>query len=223
MVMVGVLLVVAPVWGSNGVDLSTLATVENFQCLVDNNSVTFVVMRGYRSYGAVDPNVKASLQNAQDAGIYFTDVYMFPCRGKSAADQANELIDYLGEDTFYGYIWVDVETNNSPGCGWTKDFQSNCKFLGDVVAQITKRGKSPGIYASTYMWTQIMGDKDACKDFSALPLWYAHYDGAQSFSDFSSFGGWEKPNYKQYKGTTSLCGTSVDLNWYPQCAGPDCI
>ncbi|MDP2434537.1 MAG: hypothetical protein Q8P67_02215 [archaeon] len=33
-------------------------------------------------------------------------------------------------------------------------------------------------------------------------------DGVASFSDFSPFGGWTKPNIKQYQGTTSLCSAS---------------
>jgi GH25 family lysozyme M1 (1,4-beta-N-acetylmuramidase) len=203
---------------SNGIDLSTLTTQQNFQCLVDNYGITFMVMRGYRSYGAIDPNVRANLQAAQDAGIFFTDVYLFPCATKSPVDQANELIDHLGEDIAYGYIWVDVETNNSPGCQWGKDFEVNCKFLVELVAQIKKRGKAPGIYASAYMWNTILGAKDSCVNFKDLPLWYAHYDNVQSFSDFTPFGGWEKPNTKQYKGTTTLCNTGVDLDWYPQCS-----
>jgi GH25 family lysozyme M1 (1,4-beta-N-acetylmuramidase) len=114
---------------SNGIDLSTLTSVENFKCLIDNYGVNFMVMRGYRSYGAIDPNVRTVLQNAQDAGIYFTDVYLFPCRSKSPVDQANELIDHLG-DMFYGYIWIDVETNSSPGCSWaTSTPEDNCKFV----------------------------------------------------------------------------------------------
>ena len=44
---------------------------------------------------------------------------------------------------------------------------------------------------------------------------YAHYDGNPSFSDFSAFGGWGKPNIKQYVGDAGLCGADVDKNWYP--------
>lgn len=213
----------AVVLASNGIDLSTLTSAESFQCLVDTQNVTFAVIRGYRSYGAVDPNVKANLKNAQDAGIYFVDVYQFPCRGKSPVDQANELIDHLGSDD-YGYIWIDVETNSSPGCSWAASTpEDNCNFLEQMVNQITKRGKSPGIYASTYMWNQIMGSASACQKFKSLPLWYAHYDKIQSFDDFVPFGGWTKPNYKQYQGTTQLCNTGVDLNWYPQCSGEKCL
>lgn len=204
-------------FAATGVDLSTLSTQENFQCMIEQYGISFLIMRGYRSYGAVDPNVKINLQRAQDAGIYFTDVYLFPCRSKSPVDQANELIDHLA-DTFYGYIYVDVETNNSPGCGWGDySFDSNCQFIEDLVNQIVKRGKSPGIYASGYMWKQILGSVTACQKFSQYPIWYPHYDKVASFSDFTEFGGWTKPNMKQYQGTTTICNTGVDFNWYPQC------
>jgi len=68
-----------------------------------------------------------------------------------------------------------------------------------------------GIYSSNSQWTPIMGGSTA---FSKYPLWYAHYDYKDNFSDFSPFGGWSKPNIKQYQGTTSLCSASVDLNYY---------
>lgn len=200
---------------TNGIDLSTLTSTENFKCLAQTHNVTFIVMRGYRSYGAVDPNVKTVLKAAQDAGIKQTDTYMFPCRNKSAVDQANELIDYLGAAT-YGTIWIDVETNNSPGCSWASfSSASNCQFLEDLTAQIVKRGKQVGIYASIHMWNTILGSSTACEKFTHFPLWYAHYDGVKAFSDFSPFGGWTKPTYKQYNGTTTLCNTGVDLNWSP--------
>lgn len=60
-----------------------------------------------------------------------------------------------------------------------------------------------------------MGSPSNCAKFSDFPLWYAHYDGIPSFSDFKPFGGWTKPTIKQYKGTSSLCGASVDLNYHP--------
>ena len=44
---------------------------------------------------------------------------------------------------------------------------------------------------------------------------YKVYDGNPSFSDFSGFGGWSKPTIKQYTGTSSFCGGSVDHDYYP--------
>lgn len=78
---------------------------------------------------------------------------------------------------------------------------------------VKAKGKNPGIYASLYMWESILGSKGACTKVGSQPLWYAHYDGNPSFSDFTPFGGWTKPTAKQYKGDTTLCGASVDLNY----------
>ena len=78
-----------------------------------------------------------------------------------------------------------------------------------------KSGKKVGIYASNYMWNSIMGGATKCTKFVDLPLWYAHYDGNPSFTDFKPFGGWISPTIKQYKGTTSMCSASVDLNYHP--------
>jgi hypothetical protein len=55
--------------------------------------------------------------------------------------------------------------------------------------------------------------------FTDLPLWYAHYDGKASFSDFSSFGGWKTPYAKQYMGDYTLCSFDVDLNYAPTWSG----
>lgn len=59
-----------------------------------------------------------------------------------------------------------------------------------------------------------MGSTSACAKFTSHPLWYAHYDGVQSFSDFTSFGGWTKPAMKQYLGDKTLCSVGVDYDWY---------
>lgn len=48
-------------------------------------------------------------------------------------------------------------------------------------------GVNYGTYASEYMWGNIMG---SCTVGGDHALWYAHYDGNPSFSDFSPFGGW---------------------------------
>jgi GH25 family lysozyme M1 (1,4-beta-N-acetylmuramidase) len=117
------------------------------------------------------------------------------------------------KDTKYNRIWLDIETNPSPNCGWTKDFDVNCKFLKDLVTAVKTSGKQVGIYASHYMWISILGGVDKCNEFTGVPLWYAHYDGVPSFADFAPFGSWKTPFAKQYKGTTNTCGGSVDLNY----------
>jgi hypothetical protein len=64
------------------------------------------------------------------------------------------------------------------------------------------------------MWQSIFGSFTACTSVASQQLWYAHYDGSASFADFQAFGGWTKPAIKQFQGTTSLCGASVDKNYY---------
>lgn len=160
--LVALALLICSSWAAHGVDLSTLTTAENFKCMMSTHNISFVVMRGYRSFGSPDPNVKAVLKAAQEAGLKVTDVYMFPCRGKSPVDQANEAVDYLAT-SIYETIWIDVETNSSPGCSWTASTGAeNCNFLEQLVARLQARGKKVGIYASAHMWQSIMGSTTAC-------------------------------------------------------------
>lgn len=65
------------------------------------------------------------------------------------------------------------------------------------------------------MWQTIFGSKTACPSVGSQQLWYAHYDGSASFSDFSAFGGWTKPNIKQFQGDQTVCGADVDKNYHP--------
>ena len=75
-----------------------------------------------------------------------------------------------------------------------------------------QREKTTGVYASESQWSEIMGL--GYTGGSRHQLWYAHYDGNPSFSDFRSFGGWTKPAIKQYEGDKSLCGVDVDYDYY---------
>lgn len=70
-----------------GLDMAGEKTTANFQCL-KSAGFDFVVIRGYRSLGILDAAATQSLINAKSAG-FATDIYMFPCRGKSASDQVD--------------------------------------------------------------------------------------------------------------------------------------
>lgn len=195
-----------------GVDVSQLFSTSTYQCM-KNNGYSFVIIRGYCSYGGLDHNAVAGLTNAKAAGL-ITDIYMFPCRGKSASAQVDEMIAGISGN-LYGMVWLDIETNPSSGCGWSSDTNSNCAFVTELINRVRSHGKVPAIYATLYMWQTIMGGRNACPAAASAQLWYAHYDNNPSFSDFASFGGWSKPNIKQYAGDTTLCGAGVDKNFYP--------
>ena len=93
--------------------------------------------------------------------------------------------------------------------------ESNCNYVQELITALENRGRAVGIYASAYMWNQIMGSRDNCQKFINYPIWYAHYDGKDNFDDWptSKFGGWTTPALKQYGGAV-LCGTTFDLSFY---------
>jgi hypothetical protein len=103
---------------------------------------TFIVARAYKSFGAFDSNAIATLVNAQKAGMTDVGVYLFPCTSstRSAESQVSEMIEGL-KNTNYNKVWIDVEANQSPNCGWTKDYDFNCNFLKSVVAAVKSHGK----------------------------------------------------------------------------------
>ena len=207
------LLLIAPSLCVLGVDVSQLFSTSTYQCM-KNNGYTFAIIRGYCSDGGVDPNIVSNLNNARGAGL-ITDIYMFPCRGKSASAQVDQMIAAI-PGNLYGMVWIDVETNPSSGCGWGSDYTGNCNYVNELINRIKYHGKVPAIYASTYMWQTIMGNTKACPAAASQQLWYAHYDNSPSFSDFGGgFGGWGKPAIKQFQGDTTLCGAGVDKNFYP--------
>ena len=137
-----------------GLDISDSMSVSTFQCF-KTNGYQFVIIRGFRSYGAVDPYVISNINNAKSAGL-IADIYMFPCRGKTASSQVDALFSGVPSSA-YGMVWIDVENNPSSGCAWGKDYTSNCAYLTDLIAKIKAKGKNPGIYASNYMWETVMG------------------------------------------------------------------
>lgn len=70
-----------------GVDVSQLFSTSTWEC-IKKAGYTFAIPRGYCSFGGIDHNAVQSLTNAKSAGLA-TDVYMFPCRGKSGTAQVD--------------------------------------------------------------------------------------------------------------------------------------
>lgn len=123
-----VLSVLSAVDCTYGVDVSQLFSVENYTCLKNSHQVTFAVARGYCSFGGMDTHVNQSLTNIKAAGLH-ADTYMFPCRGKNATAQVDDMIAHI-PGNLYETIWIDVETNPSAGCSWSDhNSTSNCQFL----------------------------------------------------------------------------------------------
>lgn len=205
--------------GNLGVDVSATISTTVASCLLSSENIAFVVPRGYQSLGKVDSQVCPSLINAYNAGVKVRDVYMFPCPtcSKSASTQVSELLSHLSSNCkqyWSGRVWLDVE---GPSNIWKGSSSANQAFYKELVDACKESGVNCGIYTSASQWQLLFGS-DSFAYGSYLPLWYAHYDGKPSFSDFSPFAGWSTPFAKQYVGDTTLCGMSVDLDYSPNWA-----
>eukprot|EP01103_Thecamoeba_quadrilineata_P005141 TRINITY_DN14979_c0_g1_i1.p1 TRINITY_DN14979_c0_g1~~TRINITY_DN14979_c0_g1_i1.p1 ORF type:complete len:219 (+),score=35.83 TRINITY_DN14979_c0_g1_i1:60-716(+) len=195
-----------------GVDIAAATTVSQFTCL-KNAGYVYAIIRCWRSTGTSDPNAPHSIANAWDGGMKDVDVYFFPCVGKSATTQVQDAVSFLKQsNSKYGQMWFDIESNPSSGCGWTSSTTTNCNFLGSLLSEARALGVKPGVYSSASQWSSIMGS--SCTIGKSYPLWYAHYNNAPNFNDFSPFGGWTRPNMKQYEGDKTVCSVGVDLDYY---------
>ena len=203
---------IGAVAATDGGDVSQYYNAATFQC-ARNNGWNFVIVRSYCHYGSVDYNAPATLAQAKAGGIPYRDVYHFPCMGKVSAPRqvANNLAKLGGQ---FGMMWFNVEINSSPGCGYSLNQAANCKFLSELIAAGNSHGVKMGIFSSAHMWSSIMGNGCTVAASAGLPLWFAHWDGARTFSDFSPFGGWTKPAIKQYNNRVGICGMDARANWY---------
>ncbi|EFA75204.1 glycoside hydrolase family 25 protein [Heterostelium album PN500] len=193
-----------------GVDISSGSDIPAFQCL-KNNGYTFAIIRCYMSTGATDPNCPHSIYNARDGGMEYVDAYIFPCFScGNGAGQVVDTVNYLKSyNADFGMVWFDIE---GPGTYWSDNQGENQAFFNSMLEGASQAGVKVGIYTSYSQWEPIMGNWDGGAKY---PLWYAHYDGNPSFSDFSPFGGWSSPAIKQYNGDLTVCGLGVDQNYYP--------
>jgi len=200
---------------ATGVDVSQAVSVSTFNCLKTDGYGSFVIIRAYESLNQPDPNVCSTLANAISAGIPYHDVYIFPCAtcgnpSGQISSMYNHLVNcgYNYKGGTFGMVWLDIEGTQY----WYSNQTSNQSFFAGLVSECSALGLVCGVYTSSAQWSPIMGS--GYTGGKNLPLWYPHWDGSKSFSDFVAFGGWTKPNMKQYLGDQTVCGVGVDTNWY---------
>ena len=211
----------------------------NFTCLKASHK-DLVVIRALLPTGTIDSTAPNNIKLANQAG-FLTDVAMYPCVGKNATSQVNEMIEYLDKqlskkqrllfeikeeefdqlssesiyDKVYGTIWLSVVTNSALGCSWSsKSTSQNCAYIGELVSAIQNKGKSAGIISGNNYWKQILGDPSACSNFKSLPVMYSNLGSDASFSDWIPFGGWTSPNLKYYNSEEVICGARLGLIYF---------
>ena len=185
-----------------------------FSCL-HNSGYQFGCIEATKgSQAALNPYISSVVANARQ---YFhnIDVYIFPNTDQDAATQMTSYINSLKADGVLttNMVWMDIEGSQY----WSSSCSTNQQWLSTAIATIQSLYSGcglpscVGIYTGSSQWSPIMCNT---AEFSSHPLWYAHYDNKPSFSDFTPFGGWTQPNIKQYEGTTYVCGTAIDEDYY---------
>lgn len=91
----------------HGVDIQSLTSAANLECLKEQRDVSFLIMRGYRMTGTPDPNLPALIKAAHQANITNIHISMYPCRSKDAEYQADQIVNYLNT-THYEMIWISL-------------------------------------------------------------------------------------------------------------------
>lgn len=195
-----------------GVDVSQLFPSSSWSCL-KNNGYIFGIPRCYCSTGRVDGNCAQSVANAWAGGMSYVDVYLFPCpKCGNAANQVQTLKNYLNSNNVrFGQVWLDVEGSQY----WLGNYASNQAFMEQLCNSTNSIFGSThwGIYSSPSQWHAIFGSD--WNKWANKPLWWPRYDGVASLTyNWQNFGGWTRANIKQYKGTSTVCGMSVDLDYY---------
>ena len=200
--------------GRVGVDVSNSVSLTEWKCLQTpggQGPITFAIVRIFRSTGSVDPAAASTIKSAHASGISSVDGYLFPCVscGDPEAQVQNSIEHLTSEGATIGRLWYDIEPFR-----WSSSKMSNQNFIRGLVDAGEKLNIKAGIYSNWNAWNEIVGSSWSYPAQKGLPIWYPHYDGSKTFSDFKSFGGWSgSPSIKQYLGDKSSCGIDVDYNW----------
>ncbi len=178
--------------------------IDDAKCTLQ--SFTDIVLRVYKSTGAVEPNFAKNVKLLADTGLkYELSAYIAPCLTCEVATQAKEILAAI-KGIALKMVWVSVEGR------WNPDRQKNKQFLTELLAELTKGGVTAGIHTDMWSWQFIMGRE--VHDFADRKLWYTNHNGRQDSNDFRPFAGWTTPNAKQYQGAAELCGDTINKDIY---------
>ena len=213
MIFVLILISISSAKSLLGVDISQLHSLEIMKCFIEEGR-TFIIPRAWKSINELDGNFYQNMVNAYEAGMSRVDVYFLPCW--ECGDVRGQVTTFW--DTISGWevsptrVWLDIEGE------WSSVYSENIEFFEALINQVRSIGFVHGIYCSLYYWKLFFGLDYIFRYHSETQLWYVHYNSEASFDGYSlvSFGGWEKPNLKQYQANTAFCGGFVDFNYEEQ-------
>lgn len=143
----------------------------------------------------------ATLQGQMQAEMYVYLYWLTDPWGQTPAVRTQNALNICAA---FGVkrLWLDCEDSMHP---------FNPKQLDECINLCHQAGVEAGIYTGRWWWEPQTDNSSA---YAHLPLWHAEYVDAppDDFTGFKAYGGWSQPLIWQWKGTTSFCGHSVDLN-----------
>ncbi|KAF9471346.1 glycoside hydrolase [Pholiota conissans] len=168
---------------------------------------TKAIIRGYEEAcsvgGEVDPNFLGSYNNARAAGYTDIDTYWFPCNGsgnncKSYATQLAEIAaTFRANSMKIGTIWIDFEKDAAICNNWNYGASGNQAQAKSLLAAMKASGFNFGIYSTPGEWSTLFGSTSFVLDSSA-PLWFATFNGVETLTLGTPFGGWTTAVGHQY-------------------------
>ena len=179
--------------------------ITDFSCFPSQGYV-LAFIRAYQNSGKVDNHAKANILAAAHAGMYI-NIYINPCPKCNITPelQVDQVIKELKDTTYVTAIVMIKRRDN-----WGIDKVSNCQFLKAMLTEIKKNGITPAIGSDIDPWSTIMGSDCIVNTYASDLLWEKP-DKKMNFDNFKSFGGYTKPNAKEYDSGVSLCNQTVDL------------
>ena len=182
-----------------------LSFQSNFDCL-KSAGYTFANIRAFSLEGVdLDLSVKDTLIYAKKAGLK-PELFIRPCRGKSAKFQIDAVVLVIASQ-YYDRFWLYLDENPNPGCTWHDNYQANCDYVKEMLAQLKYFQTPAGIQTNERFYNQVFGQK--C-DLTGYPLIYSHNDGSPSVEDFKTFGGWKEPYGKVFQDNVTLCNLTLN-------------
>ena len=171
-------------------------------------------------------------------GIYWLDIELDPYNPwPDCGTSTDYILEMMAELWKYGptvgvyssaYEWqtVTCQTDTTPeGRNLTASFTARLHAAATASAKIREeKMKSMNYPPSNDTISRMIASNETFRSMytnsvgdgaNQFLLWYAHYDGIPSFSDFSPFGPFKSPFAKQYNDNCDTCGLNSDCDWSP--------
>ncbi len=159
--------------------------------------------RGYMATGMLDPNYVSNTVLLEKQKFVWWP-YMIPCfKCGNAAKQVRTLIAAADIPNNLVTVFIDA------GREWSKDVETNRKFVLELLTEIINEQHVPILQTSKYSFEKVFGE--GWSELSSVSLYYISPDGKKNCKDFTTFGGWTTADAKVYLSDSLVCGNKLDM------------